>query len=61
MPSIAPGARLSDSFWPADRSEPLLETTLGDLLRHRVDLVLAGATALADEAAATPKRTRKRA
>ena len=34
MPSIAPGARLSDSFWPADRSEPLLETTLGDLLRQ---------------------------
>lgn len=26
--------RLAESFWPADASEPLLETTLGDLLRQ---------------------------
>ena len=26
-------ARLASSYWPADRQEPLLETTVGDLLR----------------------------
>lgn len=34
--------------------------SLGDLLRHRVDLVIAGATVLADEAAAGPRRARAR-
>jgi fatty-acyl-CoA synthase len=29
----ATSARLATSYWPADRSEPLLDTTVGDLLR----------------------------
>jgi fatty-acyl-CoA synthase len=29
----ATSARLASSYWPADRSQPLLDTTVGDLLR----------------------------
>ena len=29
----ATSARLASSYWPADRQEPLLDTTVGDLLR----------------------------
>ena len=29
----ATSARLASSYWPADHREPLLDTTVGDLLR----------------------------